>query len=308
LLAPLRTIQTRREGRMTGTPRITRRQRWLRRLRFALIFYLALFLLLSCAHATDRLVLFPTTESIDARGAQRELLRLAVGTHVELWHARSPGAAAAEPAAFVLFFTGNADRADRWAASSAASWGDKPVQVTGMNYPGFGGSTGPARLASIAPAAAATYDTLRARAGKRPIIVQGNSLGTAAALHLLATRDVAFASIHNPPPIREIILGRHGWWNLWLGAMPLALSVPGELDSIANARHTKAPALFILSQHDEVVPIDYQRRVYENYAGPKRLLEFPHTHNTGMDNEAWAQVRTGLDALWGEIVHADSLH
>lgn len=286
---------------MAETP-VPRRRRWLNLLRWGAVVYLLVVLTISCTHVTDRLILFPTTAPVNTRDAVREMIPVPGRAAVEVWRAASPGARHAEPLGFMLYFVGNADRADRWATFMAAQWGDTPIEVYGMNYPGFGGSPGPARLEGIAPAAGAVYDALRARAGKRPIFVQGNSLGTTAALYLLATRDVAFGTLHNPPALREVILGSHGWWNLWLGAGPIALTVPGELDSVANARRAKAPALFILSEQDEVVPVRYQRKVYEAYGGQKQLLVFPHTHNTGMDDAAWNRVNEAVARMWREAI------
>lgn len=286
----------------TALPTRSKRRILARVLAVAVLLYVSFALLLACTHATDRLLLHPTTHPLDTHGATRELLKLGDGSQVELFHARSPGARLAEPAAFVLFFVGNADRADRWATSTAEGWGQRPVHVTGMNYPGFGGSTGPARLAGIPRAAAATFDHLRKMAGTRPILVQGNSMGTTAALYLAAHRDVAGVSLQNPPPLREVILGSHGWWNLWLGAGPIALLVPGELDSIANARRAKAPAVFILSLHDEIVPHHNQRQVYEAYAGPKTLLEYPHGHNTEIAPKIWGEIHEAHAKLYDQVV------
>src|SRR5213076_1731280 len=114
------------------------------------------------------------------------------------------------------------------------------VEVWGVNYPGFGGSSGPARLARIGPASLAAYDELRKVAGTRPIFVFGASLGSTADLHIAAQRPVAGLILHNPPAIRQMILRQFGWWNLWLLAGPLALQIPRELDSIANARASRA--------------------------------------------------------------------
>ncbi|MGC2353222.1 MAG: uracil-DNA glycosylase, partial [Candidatus Udaeobacter sp.] len=57
-----------------------------------------------------------------------------------------------------------ADRADRWPAMEAEMWKDRAVEIRGVNYPGFGGSTGPARLARIGPAAIVAFDELRRHA------------------------------------------------------------------------------------------------------------------------------------------------
>ena len=86
--------------------------------------------------------------------------------------AQSPAAKKESPRAFVLLFVGNEDRADKYPAPMAAEFGDQPVEVWGVNYPGFGGSTGPAHLNRFGPAALAAYDALAARANGRPIVVR----------------------------------------------------------------------------------------------------------------------------------------
>ena len=170
----------------------------------------------------DRLILYPSTNRLQVRGTTRlEVPVPGAGPPIEVWTARSPGAGRRGAArAFVLEFIGNASRGEYMAAAAAEEWGVAPVEVWAVNYPGYGGSPGPARLASIPPAALAAYDALRHRAGDRPIFVSGQSLGTAAALHVAANRPVAGAVLWSPPPLRNMILTRFGWWNLWLAGRP----------------------------------------------------------------------------------------
>src|SRR5947207_787596 len=123
---------------------------------------------LGCA---DRIILGENHETIDPAGAHSTIVH-ANGRAVECWIARSPGAAdGREPRAYVLFFVGKADRADRWINAVAGAWGDRPVEVWGMNYPGSGGSDGPAKLADVAPAALAVYDAVKNVAGSKPIFI-----------------------------------------------------------------------------------------------------------------------------------------
>src|SRR6184192_1960899 len=157
-------------------------------------------------HLPDHLILFPTRASIDAGGAVRKTVPFQNG-ELEVWTAQSRRAQQ-EGAAdiFILRFYGNADRADRWAALEAEMWSDRAVEVWGMNYPGFGGSTGPARLKRIAPAALTAFDVLQQNVRGRPIVLFGASIGTAPALHVAAHRNVAGLILHNPPPLRQMIL------------------------------------------------------------------------------------------------------
>jgi pimeloyl-ACP methyl ester carboxylesterase len=249
-------------------------------------------ILTGCA---DRLLLYPTREPIDASGATRREISVSGGV-LEVWVARSSAGRSAETQAYVLEFTGNATRAERVCERDARLWDPRPVEVWAVNYPGYGGSSGKASLAAIAPAALVAYDGLAQYAGKRPIYVSGTSLGTAAALHVAAHRPAAGLVLRNPPAIRQIILGQYGWWNLWLLAGPLALSIPPELDSIANATAVRAPAVFLLADRDEVVPPRYQQKVVRTYAGPKRTIAMVDcNHNTPLDDQAIAELRSGVD-------------
>src|SRR5437762_1581925 len=162
-------------------------------------------------HLPDRLILFPTTPPIGSGGAVRKTIPFENGD-LEIWTAQSQLARKQGRAdVFILRFYGNADRADRWPGLEAEMWKDRAVEVWAMNYPGFGGSTGPARLARIGPAAVAAFDAFRSEAADAPIVLYGASIGVTAALHLAASRPVEIAGLilHNPPPLREMIqIGR----------------------------------------------------------------------------------------------------
>ncbi len=243
----------------------------------------------------DKLALFPSRRPIDSRGATRRVVSFENG-ELEMWAAVS-GAARARGGAetFVLRFYGNADRPEYWVAAEAEMFPQRAVEVWGVNYPGFGGSSGPARLARIGPAALAAFDELRRTAGERPIIVSGTSFGTVAALHVAARREVTGVVLHNPPALREMIVRDYGWWNLWLLAGPLSRKVPAELDSVANARAARAPAAFILSEKDEIVAPRFQQLVVDAYAGEKRLISLRDAgHLTPLDDAALQKLHDAI--------------
>jgi pimeloyl-ACP methyl ester carboxylesterase len=177
-------------------------------------------------------------------------------------------------------------------------WNHRAVEIWGMNYPGFGGSTGTARLSKIGPAALAAFDELKNRAGHRPIIPFGTSIGATAALHVAAQRPVTGIILQNPPPLREMILHRFGWWNLWMLAGPVALQIPKDLDSIKNAKAIDAPAIFLLAEHDEVVPPPYHRRAVDAYAGEKQVISLHDAyHNDPIEGNALVDLNDALDWL-----------
>jgi len=270
----------------------------MRKTRIVLAFVAAYLILILFSHLPDHLILFPTKAPLDAGEAARKMVPFQNG-ELEVWTAKSYRAKQQAGAdIYVLRFYGNADRADRWVAAEAEEWNGRAVEIWGMNYPGFGRSTGPARLSRIGPAAITAFDELKRHAAGRPIVVYGASLGSAAALHVAAQRPVAGLILHNPLPLRQMILRRFGWWNLWLLAGPIALQIPQELDSISNAKAIQTPAIFLLAEKDEIVPPRYHRLVVDAYAGQKRVVTLRDAyHNTPVEGAGLADLYRALDWL-----------
>ena len=270
----------------------------MRKTRIVLAIVAAYLILILFGHLPDHLILFPTKAPIDAGEAARKMVPFQNG-ELEVWTAKSYRAKQQVDAdIYVLRFYGNADRADRWVAAEAEEWNGRAVEIWGMNYPGFGRSTGPARLSRIGPAAIAAFDELKRHAAGRPIVLYGASLGSAAALHVARQRPVAGLILHNPLPLRQMILRRFGWWNLWLFAGPIALQIPRNLDSISNATAIQIPAIFLLAEKDEIVPPRYHRLVVDAYAGQKRVVTLRDAyHNTPVEGAGLADLDRALDWL-----------
>jgi uncharacterized protein len=248
--------------------------------------------------SADRLIVGENHDRIDPAGARREVMQVE-GRAVECWVARSPGGKIQEPQAYVLFFIGKGGRVDEWITRVADSWENKPVELWGMNYPGSGGSEGPIEVARVSPNALALYDKVANIGGARPIFVQGGSFGTAVSLSVAARRPVAGVILKNPAPLKELILGAYGWWNLWLLAGPVAAHVPADLDAVANAARCKAPAVILLSGSDDVIPPKYHHLVVDVYAGPRRLIDMPGSgHDAPLTREAADAQRDAMAWIW----------
>jgi alpha-beta hydrolase superfamily lysophospholipase len=278
-------------------------RRKFRRLRIALggLLLLCVLFLVGGGCFGEQFILPSNHQTIDPKGARREVVQVE-GRTLECWVARSPGGVDHEPLGFILYFVGKGDRADRWIGAVAGQWVKWPVEAWGMNYPGSGGSDGPPRLREVTQDAVGVYDAMRKIAGERPIFVQGGSFGTAAALSVAARRPVAGVVLQNPPPLKQVIMGHYGWWNLWLMAGPTAAKIPADLDSVENATHASAPAVFLLAGSDHLIPPYYQHLVSGAYAGPKRLIDIPGAdHDSGLPREAAEQLAQGIDWLWGSV-------
>jgi len=257
------------------------------------------FVVIMFGSLPDKLILFPTTYRIDPRDAARHTIPFQNG-ELEIWTARSRLAQQHNHVdAYVLRFYGNADRAERWVALEADAFGERAIEVWGMNYPGFGGSTGPARLKGMSPAAHAAFDALKSKAGNQPIFVFGASIGSAVAMNVAANCNVGGLVLHNPTPLRQVALGKYGWWNLWLLAGPVALQIPRELDSVANAKRIHASAIFLLAENDEIVPPKFQRLVVDSFAGEKQVVTLPGAyHNSPIQGPIVAEIHRAYDRLF----------
>ena len=222
----------------------------------------------------DQLMLAPSTARLQStRGAAPVQVPLGKGKSIEIWTAPTEAAQGNRARAYVLRFCGNGERAEEALRDEQRLWAGVPVEIWAVNYPGFGGSTGPARLEAIPNAALSSFDALADRAAGRPIMLSGFSLGGTVALYVAAHRPAASGLLLRAvPPVRDVIMGNYGWWNLWLLAGPLAGQFPRELDSVANARRVVAPAVFVVTGNDHLVPRRFQREVTAAHAGKKRVI------------------------------------
>jgi pimeloyl-ACP methyl ester carboxylesterase len=248
----------------------------------------------------DRLILRPSSHAIPVDGKSRHLVPFGEG-ELEIWTHRI-GNEGADIDVFVLKFPGNAGRAERSTDAPACFWSNTCAEMWTVNPPGYGGSTGPASIQKIAAVAATAFDRLQQHARGRPVVVVGNSLGGVAALSLAATRNIDALVLRNPPPLRQLIVGRHGWWNLTLGARLIARQVPEELCSIRNAQLASASLVYVMSGKDHMVPVKYQQRIIDAYTGEKKLLILPNAdHATPMIEDEVNAYRELLNWLWSKI-------
>lgn len=256
------------------------------------------------ARIADRLILCPTCEPLDTEGKIRRLVSFSSGA-VELWNPQGRELPAGAADVYILKFGGTGSRAERATEHPAEAWDGLRSEVWAVNPPGYGGCPGQATMRHLAAAADAAYDALAERAGDRPIVVTGNSLGTAYALYVAARKRVDGLILRNPPPLRQMIIRRHGWWNLYVGATLIALQTPRELDSVANAALCQAPAVFLASARDRVVPLRYQQLVHNVFAGPKQVLEMREAdHATPLNEDELPRYREMLAWLHDQLARS----
>ena len=244
----------------------------------------------------DRLILQPTRNPLSSMGKDRRVIHYKNG-FIEAW-TQKVGITANDPDVFVLKFAGTDERAERTNYQPLDSWPDLSGEVWSVNPPGYGGSSGRATLRTFAAAADAAYEDIARQADGRPLILVGTSLGCISARYLAARVPISGMVLRNPPPLRQLIVGEHGWWNLWVGAMLVSTQVPDSLCSIRNASRCQGiPAVFVGSARDRIVPPNYQARIVKAYSGPKRIMRLRKAnHSTPMN--AIEQIRFRNEMEW----------
>jgi hypothetical protein len=77
------------------------------------------------------------------------------------------------------------------------------------------------------------------------------------------------------------------------------MGVPTNIDSISNAKKVDVPAVFILMDNDTVVPVKYQQKVVDAYAGPKQvIISHEGDHNSILTPGAMNELAAKMDWLW----------
>ena len=244
----------------------------------------------------DWIVLSPTRDPILVLNETHRQIPASDGGVIEMWSVRSialkPGE---DPDAFVLAFPGNDQRAETASSMALDRFIGKKVEVWSFNYPGFGGSSGTARLDSMEPAAKVAYTLVLKRAERfnnekrvvefKPIYLTGQNIGAALAMSIATERrQVDGLVLYDPAPLRSLMLKRYGWFNLWLVAGPIAYQMPDALDAFKAAAALKVPAVFIIAGNDSLIPESYQRAIADGYGGEQHSVIAPNDSHDGLSS------------------------
>ncbi len=250
---------------------------------------------------TDRLVLKPTTHSIDPGTQIRQMIPCGQD-QIEAWTTRI-NVPAAEHNIVVVKFIGNGGRAERSTAQPASLWENIHSEIWTINPFGYGGSSGPATLQRFPKMVDAVYDHIRNRFPGFKLVVFGNSIGTVSALRLAAKYHVDGLCIRNPVPIHQLISQRPKYAvpSLSLSSL-VAKRIPQSLNAVQNAQQVNAPALFVTLTDDTMIPRRFQAKVINAFAGEKKLFSVPGNHNDPIPEEFHDQYRTAANWLLQKVI------
>ncbi len=173
----------------------------------------------------------------------------------------------------ILYFGGNASRADDMAAFLAPIVAGARVNLTMVDYRGYGRSGGHPTISALKADALSIADWMRARTRDRPLVVHGVSLGGFVAAYVAANRplqglvleatapDALSWAKHQVPLIARPVV-RLNIAPALLGESNIeqVKRYPGPLLTIAGSKDTITPPRF-LQQLLEASPSSYKRAV-----------------------------------------------
>jgi fermentation-respiration switch protein FrsA (DUF1100 family) len=175
----------------------------------------------------------------------------------------------------VLVFNGNAgNRAHR--SPLAAALRRHGFQVLLFDYRGYGGNPGaPSEDGLAADARAArAYLVERPDVDAGRLVYFGESLGTALAVELAADRPPAALILRSPFTSMVDVASHH------YPALPVDRLLRDRYMAVDRIARVPAPLLVIAGGRDQIVPVEYSRRLYDAAPGAKTLLVLPDAdHN-----------------------------
>lgn len=187
------------------------------------------------------------------------------GARLAGWFLAAEGGEGRRTAALIWFYGNGENIAAIWPI--IRDFRPRQAALLVLDYPGYGASEGRASEAGMYEAADLAYDAVRARSEIDPqrIYVYGRSLGTAAATHLAATRDVAGLILESPYTSARGMAARH------YRIVPKAL-VRLRLDNIGRMPSIHCPVLIFHGTADMLVPIKMGRDVAAAAGGPVEFV------------------------------------
>lgn len=199
------------------------------------------------------------------------------GTRIHAWHVKSRA-----NAPLVLYFGGNAENVS-WMLDELPRHATDAAWLL-IDYRGYGSSAGAPSERALNADAVAWYDYGAKTASH--MFALGRSLGSGVAVRLAAERKLDGVLLVAPFDSLAAVGKRHYPY------LPVQLLLKHRFDSLALASQLDVPLLCIVATHDEVIPAEHAKRLFEAWHGPKRLVEMAAGHDDIDRNpDYWPRVR-----------------
>lgn len=247
-----------------------------------------LFLCLGCAAFQRRMIYFPpvyTAASLDKLAPQQKLERwLAPSGNPIGWKRLSPQ----QPArAQILITHGNAGCAFQCAHYADAIQQVAAFDVFIVEYPGYADRPGVPTEKTLDESADEAFQLLDTNA---PIYLVGESLGTGVSAYLAGrypnrVAGVALLAAYNR--LADVAQAH-------MRIFPVNLILCDRFRAEDYLKKYHGPVAVAVALDDTVVPAKFGERLYEHYAGPKRLWKIPRGNH--------GAVMTQPPEFWNEII------
>ena len=163
-----------------------------------------------------------------------------------------------------------------------------------MNYRGYGASEGTPSESALFNDALFVYEALaNSTAHNGKIVAFGRSLGSGVAVYLSTHRRIDALVLVTPyDSVRNVARRRFSW-------LPVSRLLRHPFDSLALAPSLDLPALFLVAEYDEVIPIPHAKNLAEAWGGTMQwVLIEDATHNSiGAEPDYWLSIRRFFNEL-----------
>ncbi|MBT2968961.1 MAG: alpha/beta hydrolase [Candidatus Thiodiazotropha sp. (ex Ctena orbiculata)] len=180
------------------------------------------------------------------------------------------------PRATLLFFHGNAGNISH-RLDSVSLFNSLGLSVLIIDYRGYGRSEGRPSEKGIYRDAETAWRYLREERAipGHKILLFGRSLGGAAAAYL-ATKYTAMGVVLESTftSVPDMAAELYPW-------LPVRWLARYHYNSGERMAAIKIPVMIIHSRHDEIIPFEHGRMLYDRAGEPKRFLELSGDHNYG---------------------------
>jgi fermentation-respiration switch protein FrsA (DUF1100 family) len=187
------------------------------------------------------------------------------GEHLKgWWRAPEPGQGV------VLYLHGNAGNlADDWRTRRLGDIAAAGFGVLGIEYRGFGGSSGHPSEPGLITDAKTAYDYAAKQAPGAKIALFGDSLGTGVSIALATERPVAGLVLDSPyASILRLASANYPW-------LPVAALLRSPWPSDERIKKVKAPLFVAHCDADRTIPLSESRRLFDIANQPKEMIVLP---------------------------------
>jgi pimeloyl-ACP methyl ester carboxylesterase len=232
---------------------------------------------------TTNVVPLPAPETVGAKDFQAVTLDTPDGEHLKAWwHAPAEGRG------IVLYLHGNAENiAASWRVERLNEIAATGLGVIGVEYRGFGGSSGHPSEAGLITDAETAYDYAAKQVPGVKIALFGDSLGTGVAVALAGLRPVAGLLLDSPfSSARHVAEESYPW-------LPIKWLLNSPWDSYSRIATLQAPIVIAICEDDKKFPSSEGKRLFSaipNDNSNKMQFVFPHCGHV----ETWTQGMKGL--------------